>query len=199
MHSFLTYLTELGDRPYPYRWVTQSLDYQVARFDTPNHREYRMSFDHLEQQSTGDDPTWPMTEVRVPVWNVVFTREWRSTDARRPGTTAFDSYGIVPTKGEGLAILVTVSAILTEWIQRTRPSVVLFSAKEPSRISLYAAATKRLASRVGMVGLGPLPSTAWQHWMSKNVEWDLNAHEQFFLWYRHDQAPKGFLAVASHP
>ena len=60
-------------------------------------------------------------------------------------STSKDGYGITGTGGE-IQVFATVIDIIKKWVKKRKPQVIVFDAKQKSRVKLYTSLVKKLAS-----------------------------------------------------
>ena len=144
-------LTELTDRPLPWRMTYSMPDFLEAQFSAPNsHEVYKVHLTATKKLPTPPRrpgvPFVPIPPV-VSEWEFGFGR-YGSSEWGSEGTDA-----IVGGTGAEIAILSTVVAILKTFFQIARPNMVYYRAKEPSRARLYSRFIQRVASLIpGYVG-----------------------------------------------
>jgi len=137
-----SYLTEFGDRPYPWRMtVTQSNHYQ-AQFTIPeNGMVYKVSMwatKWPKPQSSGVPAPPPLPSQ----WEFGFGL-WKAADhAWNSPVKGVDD--IVGGTGVAIPVFATVVAIFKEMVKRAKPLSIVYSAKGQSRARLYSRFTRMI-------------------------------------------------------
>jgi hypothetical protein len=136
------YLTELGNRPYPFH-VTISLPHQQmqAQFTIPETgMVYKVDLwvtKHTNQHSRPGVPGPPPTPSE---WEFGFG-QYDPKDAAW-NSTAIGRDSIIGQTGVEIPVFATVAAILKQFVHIVRPMSIVYSAKDPSRQRLYARFTR---------------------------------------------------------
>jgi len=176
MKSFRTFLAELTDRPYPYRWTSrraQSL--WTAVFTTEPERPEQKPLEYyleLVAEPVSRDDIQYGQDVNVPSEILSVDELWvcrfrlGAENLSGEENPDVNLYGIEPAGGQHIRILSTILAALQEFVRQEKPAVVVFSAKEPSRVKLYTTFVKRVSRYLpAYVGSGPYPKDMWRGWM----------------------------------
>lgn len=197
MLSFRTFLAELTNRPYAYTWTSTSRSYWVASFVTDattaqqTPLPYAVVFQAIPVRSAVPDAFLDAMRVAgaTDAQQAVFRatdRLWQLTFELRehPGTVSsqahLDPWGIHATGGQQIRIFSTLLAVLRDFTERVRPGVVVFSAKEASRVKLYRRFVQQTNTYLPQyAGTGPYPETTADKWMVDHIGAD-----QFFLLVR---------------
>ena len=141
------YLTELGDRPYPFQ-VTINMPHKrmQAQFTIPETGMVYKVFLWVTKHTNHDSrPGVPGPPPMPSEWEFGFGQY-------EPKDAAWDSpvtgnERIIGHTGVEIPVFATVVAILKQFIRTARPATIVYSAKDPSRQRLYARFTN-LAHRL---------------------------------------------------
>lgn len=115
-------LFELFSTIVPFRWVEKSEESYQAAFKIKN-RQYDVYF--AKDSSNGDE--W---------WYVEFGIDSEAAGER-------PRYGITET-GDAFVVFSTVATIIEDFIGKVFPKMIVFTAKESSRVKLYDALVVRI-------------------------------------------------------
>lgn len=129
-------LMEVFDKPFEWERMESGGTSYVAEFDTGEIRY------ELEAHETGGDADE----------SDYYTMEF---------TAHFDNHSSqdITNTGKSLQVFATVTVIVRDFIKRNKPNVILFTAKEPSRVKLY----DRLAKLFVAAGFSLEVDTSGQH------------------------------------
>ena len=133
------YLTELWDKPAPLKWYRTPPDGIEASFKIGEDGYFVAFENHGDRFASGES-----------IYNLVFGMEDDTVARKWGGGTnpyARNSYGILGT-GKQFDVFSSVIAAIKEFISRTRPYQIFFSADEPSRKRLYTAFVKQVSSKI---------------------------------------------------
>ena len=129
------YLTELGDRPYPFQ-VTVNMPHQrmQAQFTIPETgMVYKVSL--WVTKLTGNHGLRPGMPAPPPT-----PLEWEFGFGADKGNGPIDT--IIGHTGVEIPVFATVTAILKKFVHIVGPKAIVYSAKDPSRQRLYARFTR---------------------------------------------------------
>lgn len=121
-------IAEVLDRPAPWKWTRDSFNDKAARF------------------RAGD------LDYKVNIWQkpIPYVREigWEVTFEILGAKGLFGAMDITGT-GNQFLVFATVADIVKRFIEKERPSLIAFSAYEPTRIRLYSTLSRKLARKYG--------------------------------------------------
>ena len=145
-----SYLTEFGDRPYPWRMTVSQSEHYQAQFTIPETgMVYKVSMWATK---------WPKPQPRRPDGSIVpsppsLPSQWEfGFGLHKAADHAWNSPAqgiddIVGKTGVEIPVFATVIAIFKEMVKRARPRSVVYTAKAASRARLYSRFT-RMVQRV---------------------------------------------------
>jgi hypothetical protein len=157
MTSFLSYLNEVGDRPYPWKITIDTHDWLSAKF-YPDAPEGEEPFHYQVDMIVTERETPPARRPGIP-FNPIppLPLEWefgfglvrpkntkKSTVGARLHDTGYHYDTLVGDTKISLAVISTVSNIFQQFLRMKKPPRVIFSAKGDSRQRLY----RRLMNRI---------------------------------------------------
>jgi len=136
------YLTELGNRPYPFH-VTVSVPHQQmqAQFTIPETgMVYKVDLWVTKHTGSHGRPGVPGPPPTPSEWEFGFGQYDPKDAAWNSPVTGNDS--IIGQTGVEIPVFATVAAILKQFVHIVRPMSIVYSAKVPSRQRLYARFTR---------------------------------------------------------
>ena len=136
------YLTELGNRPYPFH-VTISLPHQQmqAQFTIPETgMVYKVDLWVTKHTNYHTRPGVPGPPPTPSEWEFGFG-QYDPKDAAW-NSTAMGNDSIIGHTGVEIPVFATVAAILKQFVHIVHPATIVYSAKVPSRQRLYARFTR---------------------------------------------------------
>ena len=141
------YLTELGDRPYPFQ-VTINMPHKrmQAQFTIPETGMVYKVFLWVTKHTNHDSrPGVPGPPPMPSEWEFGFG-QYEPKDAAWDSPVTGKEH-IIGNTGVEIPVFATVVAILKQFVRTVRPATIVYSAKDPSRQRLYARFTN-LAHRL---------------------------------------------------
>jgi hypothetical protein len=159
MNSFLQYITEIFDKPYPWHWKSQ---YSRASFTIDSGLKYKVFFSRMYGGRYDDG---------VPMDEFTFGLDERPDESN---PAAIEKLYSITGTGDQFKVFATVIDILKTYLNSQHPTVLYFSAKEPNRKRLYRHFFK-MASSI-------LPSK-WdtQLWKDRSIEYYLIVEKGFVV------------------
>lgn len=136
------YLTELGDRPYPFQ-VTVNMPHQrmQAQFTIPETgMVYKVSLWVTKHTNHDSRPGVPGPPPTPSEWEFGFGQYDPKDAAWNSMAPGNDS--IIGHTGVEIPVFATVTAILKQFIHIVGPKAIVYSAKDPSRQRLYTRFTR---------------------------------------------------------
>jgi hypothetical protein len=141
------YLTELGNRPYPFRnTISVPHAHMQSVFEIPEiGKVYKVSMWVTKHSTSNVRRGVPGPPPRPTEWEFGFGQyDIKDADWTSP-TPGIDT--IIGRTGIEIPVFATVLAILKQFVHQVHPEKIVYSAKDPSRQRLYARFTK-LAQRI---------------------------------------------------
>ena len=152
MQSFSDYLVEFGDRPYPWKIITDTDDVLEASFTPTLAAGEEPYFYVVTLRGIERSKVTPGIPGPPPVWKVwefgfALIRPKQTTHSTVGAMLTSRGYhyggGLVGTMTQSPAIISTVANIFLAFVRQRAPRAVVFSAKEPSRQRLYQRLVQR--------------------------------------------------------
>ena len=140
------YLTELGNRPYPFRnTIHEPHAHMQSVFEIPEiGKVYKVSMWVTKRSTSNVRRGLPSPPSRPTEWEFGFGQhDIKDADWTSP-TPGIDT--IIGRTGIEIPVFATVLAILKQFVNEVHPEKIVYTAKDPSRQRLYARFTK-LAQR----------------------------------------------------
>jgi len=153
------YLTEFGNRPYPWRMTVDNSDQKQAQFTIPETgMVYKVSLWATKYPAPRnirpDGSRFPVPPASPSQWEFGFGLHKAADHAWNSPTLGRDD--IVGNTGVAIPVFATVIAIFKTMVKAARPQSIVYFAKDPSRKRLYSRLTKLIQRHVpGYKGTEP--------------------------------------------